>query len=35
MLAAIAGPFGRNMSQGPVRGILGELGLGSQQVWKL
>ncbi|KAK7695950.1 hypothetical protein QCA50_000589 [Cerrena zonata] len=35
MIAAIAGPFGRNMSQGPIGGILGELGLSSQQVWKL
>ncbi|KAH8105938.1 ferredoxin reductase-like C-terminal NADP-linked domain-containing protein [Cristinia sonorae] len=35
MVAAIAGPFGRNMSQGPVGGILGEMGYKSDQVWKL
>ncbi|CAL1700905.1 unnamed protein product [Somion occarium] len=35
MVAAIAGPLGRNMSQGPVSGILGELGLNEEQVWKV
>ncbi|KAJ3475978.1 hypothetical protein NLI96_g11473 [Meripilus lineatus] len=35
MIAAIAGPFGRNYSQGAVGGILGELGLKKEQVWKL
>lgn len=35
MVAAIAGPFGRNMSQGPVGGILGEMGYKREQVWKL
>lgn len=35
MVNAIAGPYGRNYSQGKVGGILGELGLQSHQVWKL
>ncbi|KAF9221914.1 ferredoxin reductase-like protein [Gyrodon lividus] len=35
MVNAIAGPYGRNYSQGQVEGILGELGLQSHQVWKL
>ncbi|KAI0347175.1 ferredoxin reductase-like C-terminal NADP-linked domain-containing protein [Trametopsis cervina] len=35
MINAIAGPYGRNYSQGPVGGILGELGLKPSQVWKL
>ncbi|TFL05886.1 hypothetical protein BDV98DRAFT_499625 [Pterulicium gracile] len=35
MITAIAGPFGRNLSQGPVGGILGELGFSSHQVYKL
>ncbi|KAF8450769.1 hypothetical protein L210DRAFT_3470012 [Boletus edulis BED1] len=35
MVSAIAGPYGRNYSQGKVGGILGELGLQSHQVWKL
>lgn len=35
MIAAIAGPFGRNYSQGAVGGILGELGMKKEQVWKL
>ncbi|KAL4081930.1 hypothetical protein V8B97DRAFT_2002021 [Scleroderma yunnanense] len=35
MVNAIAGPYGRNYSQGKVAGILGELGLQSHQVWKL
>ncbi|KAF8559056.1 ferredoxin reductase-like protein, partial [Imleria badia] len=35
MVSAIAGPYGRNNSQGKVGGILGELGLQSHQVWKL
>lgn len=35
MVAAVAGPFGRNMSQGPVGGVLGEMGYKSDEVWKL
>lgn len=35
MVSTIAGPYGRNYSQGEVGGILGELGLKSQHVWKL
>lgn len=35
MVNTIAGPYGRNYSQGKVAGILGELGLQPHQVWKL
>ncbi|KAI0089260.1 ferredoxin reductase-like protein [Irpex rosettiformis] len=35
MIHAIAGPYGRNYSQGEVGGILGQLGCTSTQVWKL
>ncbi|KAI6004080.1 hypothetical protein EDD15DRAFT_2156765 [Pisolithus albus] len=35
MVNAVAGPYGRNYSQGKVGGILAELGLKSHQVWKL
>ncbi|EIW76167.1 ferredoxin reductase-like protein [Coniophora puteana RWD-64-598 SS2] len=35
MINAIAGPYGRNYSQGVVGGVLGELGYKSHQVWKL
>jgi len=35
MVAAIAGPYGRNLSQGEVGGILGELGYTSSRVRKL
>ncbi|GLB33921.1 putative oxidoreductase FAD-binding domain [Lyophyllum shimeji] len=35
MVNAISGPFGRNFSQGPVRGVLGEMGFTSKEVWKL
>jgi len=35
MIAAIAGPYGRNRSQGEIGGILGELGYTSSQVRKL
>ncbi|KAI6164931.1 hypothetical protein EDD17DRAFT_1775272 [Pisolithus thermaeus] len=35
MVDAIAGPYGRNYSQGKVGGILAELGLQPHQVWKL
>ncbi|KIY65430.1 ferredoxin reductase-like protein [Cylindrobasidium torrendii FP15055 ss-10] len=35
MISAIAGPYGRNYSQGPVAGILGELGFTSSEVRKL
>ncbi|KAN0097677.1 hypothetical protein V8E55_002123 [Tylopilus felleus] len=35
MVNAVAGPYGRNYSQGKVGGVLGELGLQSHQVWKL
>ncbi len=35
MINAIAGPYGRNYSQGPVLGILGGLGFTSSQVRKL
>ncbi|GAA5827251.1 hypothetical protein JCM11251_001191 [Rhodosporidiobolus azoricus] len=35
MINAVAGPRGRNFSQGPVGGILGELGYSSKEVVKL
>lgn len=35
MISAIAGPFGRNFSQGLVGGVLGEMGYTSDQVRKL
>jgi cytochrome-b5 reductase len=35
MIGAIAGPYGRNLSQGPIGGILGNLGYTSNQVYKL
>lgn len=35
MVAAIAGPYGRNFSQGEVGGALGEMGYGGDSVWKL
>jgi len=35
MVGAIAGPYGRNLSQGPVSGILGNMGYSSDQVYKL
>ncbi|KAG2077655.1 ferredoxin reductase-like protein [Suillus decipiens] len=35
MVEAIAGPYGRNYSQGPVGGVLRSLGYKSRQVWKL
>jgi cytochrome-b5 reductase len=35
MIGAIAGPFGRNLSQGPVGGILGKMGYTSNEVYKL
>ena len=35
MIGAIAGPYGRNLSQGPIEGILGKLGYTSNQVYKL
>ncbi|KAI0796765.1 ferredoxin reductase-like C-terminal NADP-linked domain-containing protein [Abortiporus biennis] len=35
MIAAIAGPYGRNLSQGSIGGTLGELGFDSSQVYKL
>jgi cytochrome-b5 reductase len=35
MIAAIAGPRGRNLSQGKVGGALGELGYKKDQVYKL
>ncbi|KAF7353036.1 NADH-cytochrome B5 reductase [Mycena venus] len=35
MINAIAGPYGRNFSQGPVGGVLGELGYSSNEVRKL
>ncbi|KAH7887964.1 hypothetical protein F5I97DRAFT_1804980 [Phlebopus sp. FC_14] len=35
MVKTIAGPYGRNYSQGQVGGILEELGFNSRQVWKL
>ena len=35
MVAAIAGPFGRNFSQGEIGGVLGDLGYGIDSVWKL
>ena len=35
MVTAIAGPYGRNFSQGEVGGALKELGYSSSQVRKL
>ncbi|KAF9263686.1 riboflavin synthase domain-like protein [Marasmius fiardii PR-910] len=35
MISVIAGPYGRNLSQGPVGGVLAELGCRSDQVYKL
>ncbi|KAG5639257.1 hypothetical protein H0H81_004918 [Sphagnurus paluster] len=35
MINAISGPFGRNFSQGPVGGVLGEMGFTAKDVWKL
>ncbi|KAI0719654.1 ferredoxin reductase-like protein [Cerioporus squamosus] len=35
MISAVAGPFGRNFSQGEVGGVLGELGYDGDSVWKL
>ncbi|KAI0959542.1 hypothetical protein AcW1_004337 [Taiwanofungus camphoratus] len=35
MITAVAGPLGRNFSQGAVGGVLGMMGYGSDQVWKL
>ncbi|KAG1755943.1 hypothetical protein EDB19DRAFT_442610 [Suillus lakei] len=35
MVEAIAGPYGRNYSQGPIGGVLRSLGYKSHQVWKL
>ncbi|PPQ83260.1 hypothetical protein CVT25_003999 [Psilocybe cyanescens] len=35
MIGAIAGPYGRNLSQGSVGGILGKMGFTSDQVYKL
>ncbi|KAJ7904229.1 hypothetical protein B0H14DRAFT_3079154 [Mycena olivaceomarginata] len=35
MITAIAGPYGRNFSQGPVGGVLAELGYTSSEVRKL
>ncbi|CAA7260215.1 unnamed protein product [Cyclocybe aegerita] len=35
MIGAIAGPYGRNFSQGPVGGILAKLGYNADQVYKL
>lgn len=34
MITAIAGPYGRNYSQGAVGGVLAELGFKPGQVWK-
>ncbi|KAI0687212.1 ferredoxin reductase-like protein [Cytidiella melzeri] len=34
MVQAIAGPYGRNYSQGAIGGILGGLGCAASQVWK-
>ncbi|KAF8165019.1 hypothetical protein B0H34DRAFT_687447 [Crassisporium funariophilum] len=35
MIRAVAGPYGRNLSQGAVGGILGRMGITSEQVYKL
>ncbi|TFK27032.1 ferredoxin reductase-like protein [Coprinopsis marcescibilis] len=35
MVAAVAGPYGRNMSQGQVGGVLGKLGYTTSEVYKL
>ncbi|KAF9057405.1 hypothetical protein BJ165DRAFT_1334009 [Panaeolus papilionaceus] len=35
MINAVAGPYGRNYSQGAVQGVLGNLGYTSHQVYKL
>ncbi|TFK55885.1 ferredoxin reductase-like protein [Heliocybe sulcata] len=34
MISAVAGPMGRNLRQGDVGGILGEMGYKPEQVWK-
>ncbi|KAG6911207.1 hypothetical protein DXG01_003074 [Tephrocybe rancida] len=35
MISAVAGPFGRNLSQGSIRGVLGDMGYVSSEVYKL
>lgn len=35
MISAIAGPYGRNFSQGMVGGYLKEMGLSTKDVYKL
>jgi len=35
MVATVAGPYGKNYSQGKVGGVLAELGFKAGQVWKL
>ncbi|GBE79644.1 ferredoxin reductase-like protein [Sparassis latifolia] len=35
MINSIAGPFGRNFSQGSIGGVLQTMGYGSHEVWKL
>ncbi|KZT12547.1 riboflavin synthase domain-like protein [Laetiporus sulphureus 93-53] len=35
MISSIAGPYGKNFSQGTVGGVLGSLGFRRDQVWKL
>lgn len=35
MVIAIAGPYGRNFSQGEIGGVLGKLGYDGKTVWKL
>ncbi|KAF8803829.1 ferredoxin reductase-like protein [Phlegmacium glaucopus] len=35
MIGAIAGPYGRNFSQGAIGGILGRMGIASENVYKL
>lgn len=35
MINALAGPRGRDQSQGPIGGVLGSIHDGKFQVWKL
>lgn len=35
MINAVSGPYGRNFSQGPIGGVLADMGFTANQVWKL
>lgn len=35
MIASIAGPYGRNFSQGPIGGLLQDMGYSASDVYKL